>query len=155
MHFLAQSAVRCGAVWCGEVKCTHHACSFGADDMQISVYAGFFRARGCRASGQGSRRVAEAAVAAWRIPMGAHLARCRGWRRCRLTENGLNSLIEFWSEMYIYRYIVVFRKSTGRSTRGIDFARPPVSFRFIFTLLLTEPNERSRRELSRALRVTS
>ena len=45
--------------------------------------------------------------------------------------------------------------SLPQKSRGLDFARPPVSFRFIFTLLLTELNDRSRRELSRALRATS
>ena len=90
-------AVRCGAVRCSEV---HSACcKLCSTGFANWCACRLFRARGCRASGQGSKRVAEAAVAAWRSPLGAHLARCRGWRRCRLTENGLNSLIEFWSEI--------------------------------------------------------
>ena len=44
--------------------------------------------------------------------------------------------------------------SLPQKSRGLDFSRPPVSFRFIFTRLLTELNDRSRRELSRALRAT-
>ena len=68
----------CRAVRCGAVQCTQHVWRSPAQDLQSGVHAGFFRARGCRASGQGSRRVAEAAVAAWRSALGAYLARCRG-----------------------------------------------------------------------------
>ena len=81
MHFVAHSTVRCSAVRCGAVKCTGHACNCCVQGHAICAAAGFCRARGCRASGQGSRRVAEAAIAARKSPLGAHLARCRGRRR--------------------------------------------------------------------------
>ena len=69
-------AVRCCAVRCSEVDsaCWHVSWT----GLQICVHAGLFRARGCQASSQGSRRVAEAAVAARRSAVGAYLARCRG-----------------------------------------------------------------------------
>ena len=69
-------AMRCCAVRCSAVQ----SCRWQLAGTQYAFWwhAGLFRARGCRASGQGSRRVAKAAVAARRSAVGAYLARCRG-----------------------------------------------------------------------------
>ena len=136
-------AVRCGAVRCGEV---HSPCwQVAAAGLEFCGHAGFFHARGCRAaSGQGSRRVAEAAIAARRSPLGAHLARCRGRRRSQPRASA-----HFFN-----------REFPVRECESVDLpllkklCEAAHFFRYIFTLLLTQPNDRSRRELSSALRAT-
>ena len=74
-------AVQCCAVRCSEVHWPCLQLLRAGSTHAICAAAGFCRACGCRASGQGSRRVAEAAIAARKSPLGAHLARCRGRRR--------------------------------------------------------------------------
>ena len=138
-------AVRCGAVRCSEV---HSACWLAVLHMicKLVCMQAFSRAwlsgerPRLKDSGRGGHCSAEESI-------GSAPGALSRLTPCRPSVNGLNSI-----NRTLVRDLGI--DSLPQKSHGLDFARPPVSFRFIFTLLLTEPNDRSRRELSTALRAT-